>query len=67
MDLHLYIAYCPAVGILVLISGPGVTLLVANSLRSGSRSGLVTVAGAGAGNAIPLTATTIRLVAFSRC
>ena len=42
----------------------GVTLLVANSLRSGSRSGLVTVAGAGAGKAISLTATTIGLVAF---
>ena len=64
MDLHLYIAYCRAVGILVLIPGPVVTLVVANSLRSGSRSGLVTVAGAGAGNAIPLTATTIGLVAF---
>ena len=67
MNLHLYIAYCVAVAILVLIPGPVVTLVVANSLRHGSRSGLVTVAGAGAGNAIPLTATTIRLVAFSRC
>lgn len=64
MNLHLYIAYCVAVAILVLIPGPGGTLVVANSLRSGSRSGLVTVAGAGAGNAIPLTATAIGLVAF---
>ena len=64
MNLHLYIAYCVAVAILVLIPGPVVTLVVANSLRHGSRSGLVTVAGAGVGNAILLTATAIGLVAF---
>ena len=64
MNLHLYFAYCLAVTILVLIPGPVVTLVVANALRHGSRTGLVTVAGAGIGNALLLTATAIGLVAF---
>jgi threonine/homoserine/homoserine lactone efflux protein len=64
MNLHLYLAYCLAVAILVLIPGPVVTLVVANSLRHGSRSGLATVAGASIGNAILLGATAIGLMAF---
>ncbi|HEX5458977.1 MAG TPA: LysE family translocator [Steroidobacteraceae bacterium] len=64
MNLHLYLAYCLAVAILVLIPGPVVTLVVANSLRHGSRSGLATVAGASIGNAILLGATAVGLVAF---
>jgi threonine/homoserine/homoserine lactone efflux protein len=43
-----------------------VTLVVANSLSHGSRSGLATVAGASLGNAILLGATAIGLVAFFR-
>jgi homoserine/homoserine lactone efflux protein len=64
MNLHLFLAYCLAVAILVLIPGPVVTLVVANSLSQGSRSGLATVAGASIGNAILLGATAIGLVAF---
>ena len=64
MNLHLYLAYCLAVAILVLIPGPVVTLVVANSLRHGSRTGLVTVAGAGIGNALLLAATAIGLITF---
>jgi homoserine/homoserine lactone efflux protein len=64
MSLHLFAAYCLAVMILVLIPGPVVTLVVANSLSHGSRSGLTTVAGASIGNAILLTATAVGLVAF---
>jgi threonine/homoserine/homoserine lactone efflux protein len=64
MDLHLFLAYCLAVTVLVLIPGPIVTLVVANSLRHGRRSGLVTVAGASVGNAILLIATAVGLVAF---
>lgn len=64
MNLHLFLAYCIAVAILVLIPGPIVTLVVANSLSHGSRSGLATVAGASIGNAILLGATAIGLVAF---
>lgn len=64
MNLHLFAAYCLAVLILVLIPGPVVTLVVANSLSHGSRSGLTTVAGASIGNAILLAATAVGLVAF---
>jgi homoserine/homoserine lactone efflux protein len=65
MNLHLFLAYCLAVAILVLMPGPIVTLVVANSLSDGSRSGLATVAGASIGNAILLGATAVGLVAFS--
>ncbi len=64
MNLHLFVAYCFAVAILVLIPGPIVTLIVANSLSGGVRSGLATVGGAGLGNAILLSATAVGLVAF---
>jgi threonine/homoserine/homoserine lactone efflux protein len=63
MNLHLFLAYCLAVAILVLMPGPIVTLIVANSLSHGSRSGLATVAGASIGNAILLGATAVGLVA----
>jgi threonine/homoserine/homoserine lactone efflux protein len=43
-----------------------VTLVVANSLSHGRRSGLVTVAGASIGNAILLGATAVGLIAFFR-
>ena len=64
MNLHLFLAYCLAVAILIVMPGPIVTLVVANSLSHGSRSGLATVAGAGIGNAILLGATAVGLVAF---
>lgn len=64
MNLHLFLAYCVAVAILLLMPGPVVTLVVANSLSHGSRSGLATVAGASFGNAILLGATAVGLVAF---
>ncbi len=64
MSLHLYLAYCLAVAILLVIPGPVVTLVVANSLTHGGRSGLVTVAGASVGNALLLGAAAIGLVAF---
>jgi homoserine/homoserine lactone efflux protein len=64
MNPHLYLAYCFAVAILVLIPGPIVTLVVANSLSQGSRTGLATVAGASIGNAILLGCTAVGLVAF---
>lgn len=64
MNLHLFLAYCVAVAILLLMPGPVVTLVVANSLSHGSRSGLATVVGASIGNAILLGATAVGLVAF---
>lgn len=64
MNLHLFLAYCFAVAILVVSPGPIVTLVVANSLSHGSRSGLASVAGASLGNAILLGVTAVGLVAF---
>jgi homoserine/homoserine lactone efflux protein len=64
MNLHLFLPYCLAVAILVLMPGPVVTLVVAHSLSHGSRSGLATVAGASIGNAILLGATAVGLIAF---
>jgi threonine/homoserine/homoserine lactone efflux protein len=64
MNPHLYLAYCLAVAILVLLPGPVVTLVVANSLSQGSRAGLAVVAGASIGNAILLVGTAIGLLAF---
>jgi homoserine/homoserine lactone efflux protein len=64
MNLHLFLAYCLAVAILVLLPGPIVTLVIANSLRQGTRSGFATVAGASLGNALLLGATAIGLLAF---
>ncbi|HEX4266875.1 MAG TPA: LysE family translocator [Steroidobacteraceae bacterium] len=66
MNAHLFAAYCLAVAILLLIPGPVVTLVVANSLSHGRRSGLVTMAGASLGNAILLGATAVGLIAFFR-
>jgi homoserine/homoserine lactone efflux protein len=66
MNPHLFDAYCLAVAILLLIPGPVVTLVVANSLSHGRRSGLATVAGASIGNAILLGATAVGLIAFFR-
>jgi threonine/homoserine/homoserine lactone efflux protein len=45
MDLHLYLAFILATSILILIPGPNVALIVANSVAFGTRYGLLTVAG----------------------
>ena len=64
MNPHLFLPYFLAVAVLVLIPGPVVTLVIANSLSHGSRAGLATVAGASIGNTILLCATAVGLVAF---
>jgi len=45
MSLDLYLAYLVACLVVVAVPGPTVTLIVANSLRSGTRSGLLNVLG----------------------
>jgi homoserine/homoserine lactone efflux protein len=45
MAVHLYLAYLAACVILVIVPGPTVTLIVANSLRHGTRAGLFNIAG----------------------
>lgn len=49
MTLEIYLAYVLACLLITLIPGPTVTLIVANSLRHGSRAGLLNVAGTQAG------------------
>ncbi len=45
MSLTLFAAFVAATAILMLIPGPNVALIVANSLRFGIRGGLITVVG----------------------
>ncbi len=49
MSLELFAAYLLACAVIVIVPGPTVTLIVANSLRHGSRAGLLNVAGTQAG------------------
>lgn len=45
MSLNLYLTYLAACIVLVIVPGPTVTVIVANSLRYGARAGLLNVAG----------------------
>lgn len=57
VDLHLYLAFVLAVTILMLIPGPNVALIVANSVTYGFRYGLLTVAGTSSAMVIQLGLT----------
>ena len=46
VTLHLYLAYVATCIVIVIVPGPIVTLVVANSLRHGARAGLLNIAGA---------------------
>jgi len=52
MSLELYLAYVLTCAVIALIPGPTVTVIVANSLRYGSRAGLLNVAGTQLGLAL---------------
>ncbi|HEX6111705.1 MAG TPA: LysE family transporter [Geminicoccaceae bacterium] len=54
MDLDLYLAFLLATTVLILIPGPNVTLLVANSLTHGPRRALITLAGTSSAIALQL-------------
>lgn len=49
MSYESYFAFCVAATALALVPGPTVTVIIANSLRYGSRAGLMNVAGTQAG------------------
>lgn len=57
--LHLYLAFIAATAILILIPGPNVALIVANSVAHGTRFGLMTVAGTGSAMMIQLSLTVL--------
>lgn len=61
IDLHTYLAYVAACIAVVIVPGPSVTLIIANSLRHGARAGLMNVAGTQAGLAIVLAILTAGL------
>ena len=52
MSLELFAAYLVACLVIIIVPGPTVTLIIANSLRHGSRAGLLNMAGTQAGLAI---------------
>ncbi len=52
MAVHLYLAFVAACIILVIVPGPTVTLIIANSLRHGTRAGLLNIAGTQLGLAV---------------
>lgn len=64
MNPHLFLAFCLAVTVLILMPDPIVTLVIANSLSHGTRTGFATVAGSSIGNALLLAAAAIGLVTF---
>jgi threonine/homoserine/homoserine lactone efflux protein len=64
MALSLYLAFVLAVSILLLIPGPNVALIVANSLAHGARYGLMTVAGTSAAMVLQLAATGLGMTAM---
>jgi threonine/homoserine/homoserine lactone efflux protein len=64
MSLELYLAFVAATVILILIPGPNVALIVANSVAHGSRYGLVTVAGTSSAVVIQLLLTIAGMTTF---
>ena len=58
---ELFAAYLFATAVLILMPGPIVTLVIANALAYGQRTGLATVAGASSGNALLVAAGALGL------
>jgi homoserine/homoserine lactone efflux protein len=61
MNWEFFTAFLLITLVLMLIPGPIVTLVIATSVRRGTRAGLVTVAGTSSGNAVLLAAIAIGL------
>jgi homoserine/homoserine lactone efflux protein len=59
MSLDLYLAFVAASAILILIPGPNVALIVANSVAHGPRYGLLTVAGTSSAMVLQLAVTAL--------
>jgi threonine/homoserine/homoserine lactone efflux protein len=57
IEWHLLLAFIAAVTVLMLIPGPNVALIVANSVAHGAKYGLLTVAGTASAMALQLTLT----------
>lgn len=64
MHLELYLGFVAASSILILIPGPNVSLIVANSIAYGTRYGLLTVAGTSSAIVVQLALTALGLTAM---
>lgn len=64
MPLPLYLGFLTATIVLMLIPGPNVSLIVANSIAYGTRYGLLTVAGTSAAIVLQLGLTVLGLTAL---
>ncbi len=61
MPLDLYLAYVLACALIAIIPGPTVTVIVANSLKHGTRAGLLNVAGTQLGLALMMATLVVGL------
>jgi homoserine/homoserine lactone efflux protein len=64
MPLDLYLAFVLASAVLILIPGPNVTLLVANSIAYGARRALATLAGTSSAIALQLVVTVLGMTSL---
>ena len=64
MPLDLYLGFVAACAVLILIPGPNVALIVANSVAHGTRFGLLTVAGTSSAVVVQLTLTVLGATAL---
>jgi len=61
MSLELYLAFVASVAVLILIPGPNVALIIANSIAHGPRYGLITVGGTASAMVLQLAVTAFGL------
>lgn len=61
MSLETYAAYLLACAVIIIVPGPTVTLIIANSLKHGTRAGILNVAGTQAGLALMIAIVGIGL------
>ncbi len=64
MALHLYLAYLAATVVIIVVPGPTVTLIIANSLSHGTRAGLLNVAGTQLGIALMIALVGVGLASL---
>lgn len=64
MNLDVYLAFVAASTVLILVPGPNVALIVANSIAHGTRFGLLTVASTTAATAVQVSLTVVGLSAL---
>jgi threonine/homoserine/homoserine lactone efflux protein len=61
MTIESYLAFCLAATAIIIVPGPTVTVIIANSLRHGAKAGLLNVAGTQAGLVLWMTIAVLGL------